>query len=87
VLDHDCNFHGLQGSWRQHGLWAQVQLAAYQLLLEPQNSIHEMWCLLEKEKRTAVFYQAQAQNRYACQWLVAPHVSAQLVGGLLVKPK
>ena len=54
MLDHVDSSHGLRGGWVQHGLWAQVQLAAYQLLHEHRVGELEQFLQLQNNKVTSV---------------------------------
>ncbi|WIA15314.1 hypothetical protein OEZ85_001981 [Tetradesmus obliquus] len=52
MLDILESCHGLRGCWVQHGLWAQVQTAAYQLLHEHRDGEFEQFFLLQITSRS-----------------------------------
>lgn len=64
MLDILESCHGLRGCWVQHGLWAQVQTAAYQLLHEHRDGEFEQFFLLQNIEVTSDhFYSAQGSLR------------------------
>jgi hypothetical protein len=65
VLDHVHDAFGLTGRWAWHGLWANVQLVAYQLLLEA-HSEDAVQHVLPKHLAKDVYtvYEAQGHLRH-----------------------
>jgi hypothetical protein len=65
VLQHVYDAFGLAGRWAWHGLWAHVQIAAHQLLLEPHSKESVQHMLLHNlAKEPDTFYEAQGHLRH-----------------------